>query len=222
MDEREWLACADPMPMLHFLQSIGRASERKLRLFAIACCRHLFRKVRVPLRYEQEVDVGERYADGAASSVELWEARLYSNSVAEAACMNTTEAEGGVVMADCAALNAAWAATQPGPIMPDDNGLSAARLAAEQAIQCDLLRDVFGPRLLVPAPPDPAVLAWQGSTVVHMAGAIYESRRWEDLPVLGDALEDAGVNDRAVLDHCRGPGPHVRGCHVLDLLLGKK
>jgi hypothetical protein len=54
-----------------------------------------------------------------------------------------------------------------------------------------------------------------------MATAIYEDRRWSDMPLLGDALEEAGVTDQAVLDHCRGQGPHARGCFVVDAILGR-
>lgn len=125
MTEAEWLGCTDPTPMLEFLR--GKASERKLRLFAVACCRLVFRKVRVSRWAEHEVKVAERYADGGVSVSELEEARCYSNSLAEHACMNAAELEGGVVMADCAALNAAWAATQHGAEPPDDNGLSTER-----------------------------------------------------------------------------------------------
>jgi hypothetical protein len=65
------------------------------------------------------------------------------------------------------------------------------------------------------------VLAWQGGTVARVARAIYEDRRWEDMPLLDDALEEAGCTDQTILDHCRGPGPHALGCHVLDGLLGR-
>jgi hypothetical protein len=62
---------------------------------------------------------------------------------------------------------------------------------------------------------------WKDGTVVKLARAIAEADQFEDLPILGDALEDAGCTDEAILAHCRGPGPHVRGCWVLALLLGK-
>jgi hypothetical protein len=55
-----------------------------------------------------------------------------------------------------------------------------------------------------------------------LAAAIYEGRRWVDMPVLADALEDAGLTDPGVLGHCREPGPHARGCWVLDLILGRQ
>jgi hypothetical protein len=57
--------------------------------------------------------------------------------------------------------------------------------------------------------------------VVKLAQVIYDERRFTDLPILADALEEAGCTNSDVLDHCRGPGPHVRGCWVVDLLLDK-
>jgi len=222
MTEREWLNCADPQPMLEFLR--GTTSDRKLRLFAAACCRLLFRKVRVGPLYELEVEVAERYADGEASSAELWEARRYSNSTAEHACMNTTETEDAVLMADCAALNAAWAATQPGAIVPDDDGVSQARLAAEQAVQSDLLRDIFA-NPFRHASVNPA---WLTPTVSGLASAAYGERSLPSgqldqtrLAVLADALQDAGCDNQDILEHLRGTGPHWRGCWPLDLLLAQ-
>lgn len=64
-------------------------------------------------------------------------------------------------------------------------------------------------------------LTWQGGTVVRIAQQIYDSRRFEDMPVLADALEDAGATDSAILDHCRSGGVHVRGCWLIDLLTGR-
>jgi hypothetical protein len=56
--------------------------------------------------------------------------------------------------------------------------------------------------------------------VRNMAGRIYDERDWEALPILADALEDAGAYDAALLDHLRSGGIHVRGCWSLDLILG--
>jgi hypothetical protein len=69
---------------------------------------------------------------------------------------------------------------------------------------------------------DSVRLHWNGNTVSKMAQAIYGDRAFEHLPILADALEEAGCTDAAILDHCRQPGEHVRGCWVVDLLLGKK
>jgi len=70
-------------------------------------------------------------------------------------------------------------------------------------------------------PLDPAWLAWNDGTVRRVAAAIYGQRAFARLPVLADALEEAGCNNADMVTHCRGPGPHVRGCWVLDLLLMK-
>ena len=67
----------------------------------------------------------------------------------------------------------------------------------------------------------PEWAAWNDATVVKLAQGIYDDRAFERLPVLADALEDAGCDNADILAHCRGPGPHVRGCWVVDLLLGK-
>jgi hypothetical protein len=83
----------------------------------------------------------------------------------------------------------------------------------------EILRDVIGPQVVVA----PELLAWRGGTIPKLARAIYDGRRWEDLPVLADALEEAGFNDEEMVNHCRQQGMvHVRGCWLLGLLLGKR
>jgi hypothetical protein len=96
----------------------------------------------------------------------------------------------------------------------------AARRRLQQD-RCGLLRCLFGNPFRPPSAPDPAWLRWNGGTVTGIAQALYDGRAFERMPVLGDALEDAGCGDAGVLGHCRGPGPHARGCWVVDLLLGK-
>ena len=91
-----------------------------------------------------------------------------------------------------------------------------------------MVREVFGSPFR-PAPPiDPAWLAWNGGVVRAIAQSAYDDRELPSghldatrLALLADALEDAGCSDAAVLEHLRGSGPHVRGCFVVDLLLGK-
>jgi hypothetical protein len=92
---------------------------------------------------------------------------------------------------------------------------------AESAAQADLLREVVG-NPFRGAAVDPAWTAWHNGVVASMARTIYEERRFADLPILADALEDAGCTDAEVLAHCRNDGEHVRGCWVVDLLLGKE
>ncbi|HEY1381779.1 MAG TPA: hypothetical protein VGF55_33580 [Gemmataceae bacterium] len=83
-----------------------------------------------------------------------------------------------------------------------------------------MLRDIFG-NPFRPVAVEPAWLAWNHGTVPAIARRVYDERRFEDLPILADALEDAGCTNADLLAHCRGGGPHVRGCWAVDLLLGK-
>jgi hypothetical protein len=95
-----------------------------------------------------------------------------------------------------------------------------ARKADELAAQCDLLRCLFG-NPWQPSPPlPPPVLAWNDRLVPRLARGIYDERRWPDLPLLADALLDAGCDDEALLRHCRGGGEHARGCWAVDVILG--
>ncbi len=107
-------------------------------------------------------------------------------------------------------------------------GFSEKRSESEQQIEppkirgqmkiARLLRDIFG-KPFRPVTPDPR---WFTSTVVDLAKAIYEGRAFDRMPILADALMDAGCDSEEIIEHCRGNGPHVRGCWVVDLLLGKE
>jgi hypothetical protein len=88
--------------------------------------------------------------------------------------------------------------------------------------QADLLRCIFGPLPFRPVVIDPSWLTWNGGTIPKLAEAIYDERRFGDLPILADALEEAGCTDADTLAHCRSGGEHVRGCWVVDLLLGRE
>jgi hypothetical protein len=88
----------------------------------------------------------------------------------------------------------------------------------EPAYLVTVLRDIFG-NPFRPITLDPR---WLTSSVLDLAGAIYEERAFERVPILADALMDAGCENEDILDHCRGDGVHVRGCWVVDLLLGKE
>jgi hypothetical protein len=91
---------------------------------------------------------------------------------------------------------------------------------AAEARHADLLREVFG-NPFRPARVAPEWLRWRDGAAAKVARAVYAEGRFDDLPVLADALEDAGCTDAEILGHLRGPGPHTRGCWALDLVLGK-
>jgi hypothetical protein len=89
---------------------------------------------------------------------------------------------------------------------------------AERAVQCELFRDIIG------NPFRPAVLDrhWKTATTFALAQSIHEDLAFDRMPILADALEEVGCTEAEILSHCRGPGPHVRGCWVVDLVLGKE
>jgi hypothetical protein len=91
----------------------------------------------------------------------------------------------------------------------------------EEAEQRSILREVFGnparpPRVM------PNWLTWNNGTVRKLAQGIYDERAFDRLPILADALEDAGCGDADLLDHLRGPGPHLPGCWALDAVLRRE
>jgi len=232
VNEDQWNSCTDPEEMLEFLK--GKASDRKLRLFAVACCRHLLREVRVDPKDEHAVDVAERHADGYSSAAELDAARRYvpgppsACRTAAFACRDAASMEGGTVMADCSAGNAAWAAGEHAAFLVHGNSDSpdfAAAQAAEEVAQAAFLRDIFGP-----LPFGEVVLDLVGNdgTIKRLAEAAYQERQLPGgtldsmrLGVLADALEEAGA-DGEIVAHLRGPGPHARGCWCVDWLTGRE
>ena len=116
---------------------------------------------------------------------------------------------------------ASVAARAPGDFVHgDDEETDLAWVAAvrsEEGAQADLLRDIIG-NLFRPVSLDPA---WLTPNVLELAQSIYDERAFDRMPVLADTLEEAGCDNADILNHCRGPGPHVRGDWVIDLVLGK-
>jgi hypothetical protein len=228
MNEAEWRACAEPQRMLEFLR--GRASERKLRLFACACVRRVWHLL-PDARSRRAVEVAERFADGEADAEMLRLAAIGAASVAEAGVnAAATPAEQAAASAAFAALNAtgdaaraadycganAASAAYHAATAADVPSAAAAR-AAERAAQARLLREVFG-NPVRPARVHEGWLAWGGGTVPRLGAAVYEERAFERLPILADALEDAGCSDAELLAHCRSGSGHVPGCWAVDLL----
>jgi len=105
-----------------------------------------------------------------------------------------------------------------GPIYTNPPFPDAKAFAEHSRPMMTILRCLFG------NPFRPATLepAWQTATVHGLAQAIYEERGFDRLPILADALEEAGCTNADILAHCRGSGSHARGCWVVDLLLGKE
>jgi hypothetical protein len=217
MTEAEWLGSDDPTPMLDFLR--GRASDRKLILFGCACAR------RVWLLLGGGPDMGlverfESYADGQTGREDLAAALALPRYLTGAAPAHE------LALADPASA-VRWAVQTLAAVVYRHNaerlGGRRATLAgrAELRAQCQVLRDVVGPLPFHTAAIEPRWLTWNHGTVPAVARHIYEERAFHDMPILADALEDAGCTDADLLTHCRTGGEHVRGCWAVDLVLGK-
>jgi hypothetical protein len=212
-----------------------RASRRKTRLFACACLRRLEHLLEEG--YQDTLRDYEQFADEVISEEELASRMESARTVpyrpqrwpprVRIAC----EGMAGVLAASRTDLTT----EMPTPGADDvavrrafSAGLQAAAQVgrwasdAEDRALCDLLLDLFGPRLSPQAPVRPEWLAWNGGTVVAMAQHIYDGWAFGDLPFLADALEEAGCDDPILIEHCRGPGLHTRGCWVIDALLKRQ
>jgi hypothetical protein len=220
MTEKQWLNARQVETMLAHLYHNAIASDRKLRLFACACCRRLWQYL--DERARRVVEGVERYADGLVPGIDL--ANLWGAAIDIAGELPRPLPAGA---AFAAVVEAARTGAQtPGATSSQDAAAFAAAQAAwarrgEKKAHRALLRDLFGDPFR-PVRVQPAWRAWNGGTLVRMARAIYDERRFGDLPVLADALEEAGCADDAILAHCRGGVEHARGCWVVDQLLGKE
>jgi hypothetical protein len=225
MTEKEWLGCDDPRAMVEFLR--GKASERKLRLFAVACCYRIWHLL-PDKDCREAVQIAESFADGRGDVQQLRSVE----AAGECYCDNREEVReerlgylaGGAIfqlgqehlesqnVAEAAADTVTCSAWGVDPVAAE------AAKRDEAIAQCQLLRDVFGN----PFRPVTLDLAWRTSAVVALARGIYEERAFDRMPILADALEDAGCDNADVIAHCRDPkAMHVRGCWVVDLVLGK-
>ena len=208
-----------------------KASRRKLRLFASGCCRERLWPLLTDKRSRQAVEVAERYADGAADWPALRAAHAAACAAGEA-IRRTHVPRPAADFSVTVAANAAQAAAMTAHRQSGARGVAGlvfstvyygvglndeARRDAERAAHLELVRCVFGDTLR-PVAFDPA---WRTPAAVALARTAYEERRFQELPLLADALEEAGCTDEAILEHCCNPGPHIRGCWAVDLVLGK-
>jgi len=240
MTEQEWLKCTDTNPMLDFLRAnkVNRTrwGRRKLRLFGCGCGRRVWRLMSE--RGRTWLDLGQQCAEGLLTSAERRqvdsqdisrleepgpEADLETWRMARHADFAAwfTLASNVMTAATVSAHNAAMAIG----IKNVPTGRSGVEHAAERKEQTALLHDIFG-NPFRPVSIDPA---WLTPTVLSLAQAAYDNRSLPAgtldnarLAVLADALEDAGCPNQDILNHCRQPGDHVRGCWAVDLILEKE
>jgi hypothetical protein len=219
MTEDEWVRSED----VAILTVAYRLGDRRVRLLAVAAVRAL--RWATGDVVESALAACERFADTGKSKAALnragralLDARLAPGG-APADPVARAEAEAthlALFAAGCACAEGGVASTlrEAARALHEAGGLSSGD--ARRALY-SIFREVAGPIAPVAFAPE-----WRTDTAVSLARTMYESRDFSAMPILADALQDAGGNNEDVLSHCRGPGPHVRGCWVVDLVLGKE
>jgi hypothetical protein len=212
MTEDEWLGSEDALKLLEFHHAnFGKIARdlkpadrfhRKGRLFACACCYYVIECAKSGSA--RSIEIAEQFADGEVNKRAL-EAERRSLAIP------------------------GWA-SRPFIVTDAINSLLRSPLAVAHVMQiCTasahdwkwfsaFARDILGN----PFRPVPFGPRWRTSDVNGLARSIYGDRAFDRMPILADALMDAGCADEQFLSHCRGAGPHVRGCWVVDLVLGKE
>jgi hypothetical protein len=222
MTETEWLNSTNPDDLYLDRFASTPRPMRKLQLFACGCCRQIWEYI-TDTRCRAAVEVAELLADGLAGEAEF---DAVFDAV-EAACDEMIESypesiEQGAAYAAQMALRAPSDAAYPvaSVLALTSSACDHAELLNRNlAALADLFRDVFGN----PYRPVAADPGWLSPTAVALARGIYTERAFDRLPILADALQDAGCENADMLSHCRGPNQvHVRGCWVVDLLLGRE
>jgi hypothetical protein len=219
MKKAEWLKSSEPGEMLRYLQRSTRVrpSVRKLCLFSFACCGRL-PVVRSDELARRAIEVAESFVEGVGERSEL----LAADRQMDAHWQSSTLQRSAELLPVLLAVRLA--------IGREAFPMSSARVIAGNAAQwarrdepkkqSQLLRGVLGDPFR-PSRVEASWLRWNDGTIPRIAQGIYEQRAFDRLPILHDALLDAGCDDEDILAHCRGAGPHVRGCWVIDLILGK-
>ena len=247
MTESEWFACTEPAPMLEFLED--KVSNRKVRLLACAVVRHVpfsrdgmtiwellprcawLRSPEFPgVDCHSVIETAERMADGEPSEGE-WKASVrharYINYAAE------PEAWGDVPGSH---LRYALTDAVQRTVSYNDNKDSVFLIRylinylyvyyryANYEIHskferrvCGIIRDAIG-NPFQPPTIDPS---WLTDGAIPISEFIYKEQAFDRMPILGEVLEDAGCDDDIILSHSRSQSRHVRGCWVVDAILGK-
>jgi hypothetical protein len=228
MTEAQWLCEINPLMLIPHLRKVKgihrtRAGRRKLRLFGCNCCRRVWHLFESEEQCAKLVELAERLAEGAvgAEAVEpflrtgLLRGEHGLGPCRNAAARYVASSDIGQASERAAMRAADLAAYALSPPSVDEH----VRLVMEEREQQVLLvYEMFGN----PFRPVTFSPSWRTDTTLALARQMYDSRDFGAMPILADALQDAGCDNADLLDHCRGPGPHVRGCWVVDLVLGKE
>jgi hypothetical protein len=223
--------------MLEFLR--GKAFDRKMRLFAVACCRRIWDQLKDE-RSRRAIETIEHYLDGrahhevlraayeAAASAGIATFSTYFESAHIAVEIALEPSSDDIVQTAYATASSAADAIAL-EVRRDHRhsrkSENSDHYSIEQGKQAALARDIFGD----PFRAETISLSWRTTSVTNLAQALYEHRQLpsglfdnQRLGVLADALEEAGCDNADILGHLRGGGDHVRGCWVIDLLTGRE
>lgn len=223
MEEQVWLTTTDDRAMLRFLGE--KYSTRKMRLFLVGCGRAVWQSIPVP-EWQEVLQVAEQYADSEVDGEVLQRAWRVAYGPYLAGEGNTRAAleANGVNLHEGLFEGMNWTHNICRTAVASDFGMhrlgsmTAPTGGAGKVPQSpDLLRDVIG-NPFRPVAFDPR---WRSEAAVGIAAKMYDDRDFRAMPILADALEEVGCNSADILSHCREPGVHVRGCWVVDLVLGK-
>jgi hypothetical protein len=250
MTEAEWLACTNPQPMLEFLRR--NASDRKLRLFAVACCRRVWSSLEHE-EFREAVRKAESFADGLADRAEMLQAHEKARAIF-GKLHGKDNGPGAALTASCFAtppksflqrvadtLDDPWWEDEFDKGDPLAPALVTARHAARAAadlqgegyvLDCPAtIAEHREQTVLVhclfgnpfrPRPVRGVRAAWLAREVSALANGIYAERAFDRMPLLADALDASGCTSADLMQHCRSGREHARGCWVVDLLLGKR
>ena len=213
MTEADWLTHQDPDVLLDAAKAMKRLTARKGRLYGAGCFRLVWDRVKLP-DVMKTVEMAEARADLLISEQELEAHRYPASSLRDIVADWLSTAVQSLAIPKCNPSVVAYEVRSS----VENDVYRHARRGLPCPSQAELVREVIG-NPFRPVACDPT---WRTADVIGVARGIYEDRAFDRLPLLADALMDAGSDDAEMLAHCRSPGPHVRGCWVVDLVLGKK
>lgn len=212
MNEQEWLKCENSEEMVEFVRS--DTTKRKLQLFAGAC----FRRLSHLLPDSRQLQAIELLENAPTDAEVLQRAGRLTRSAMPSSedsfggkCRDRDDPYFVALMlfrefrSSSTGHHAAFAA----------RGLADGGIA-ERQIQTRILHCIFGPLLFRAISVEATFVT---PVIRDLAHLIYHEQNFAKLPMLGDLLRQSGCNDADILDHCQQPGPHVRGCWVIDLLM---
>lgn len=204
MTEQEWLlGTKDPIFPTLMVGQVKGTSDRKLRLLGCAFCRELWSRLSAIDR--RAVEIGEGLADGIPDiGTQSWRHRRRAQQ------QSSDRTALVASMVERCVGECGWYAAE----------LNVGSGLIPQARECAIIRGVFG-NPFQPITIEQALLDWRDGVISKIAKHIYDERSFAELPILADAVEEAGCTNTELLKHLRHPGPHVRGCWALDLLLGR-